>query len=192
MSLSRWNKSWLALALLATSSKSVLAQEIWADTFLLDVYIGSHRSSLARDLSNGGYELSGGDLIDFQDWYTPNFPDSTVLLLRQVSPDFGIIWGFSTGERGKKYKISPALQLGFVYQFAPFENAVVSISATYPFFGKMTEKACIANYGSLGGIQNVNCRLAASLIPPVTSLDYLVKVRGEADAKVGINFRFSF
>lgn len=192
MVFARWNKSLLALALLATSSMPALAQELWADTFLLDVYIGSNRSSLARDLRNGGYELSGGDLIDFQDWYTPNFPDSTVLLLRQVSPDFGIIWGFSTGERGEKYKIAPALQLGFVYQFVPFENAVASISATYPFFGRMTEKTCRADYGALGGIQDVNCRLAASLIPPATSLEYLVKVRGEIDAKIGINFRFSF
>lgn len=179
-------------SLLAAGSGSAWSQEFWADTFLLDAYMGSHRSSVANDLSKGGYELSGGEFIDFRDWYTPRFPDTTILFLKQVSPDFGLIWGVSTGEEGEKYRIEPALQVGFVYQYAPFENAVFSIKATYPLFGKMTEKTCTADYGDLGGIQTVNCRLAADIIPPEETLDYLVNLRGETDARISVSFTFLF
>jgi hypothetical protein len=182
----------MAWFFLTAGTGQACAQEFWADTFLLDVYAGSNRSSVARDLRRGGYELSGGEFIDFRDWYTPRVPDMTILFLKQLRPDFGIIWGVSTGEKGEKYRIEPALQLGFVYQYIPFENAVFSARVTYPFFGKMTENTCTADYGALGGIQTVNCRLAAEIIPPEETLDYLVNLRGETDARGSISFRFLF
>ena len=186
------SKLFFAFALVKLCTGEASAQEIWANTFLLDAYIGSHRSSVASELRKGGYELSGGGYIDFRNWYSPKFPDATILFLNQVSPDFGIIWGFSTGESGEKYRISPAFQLGFVFQYVPFEDAILSISTVYPIFGNMTEETCRADYGSLGGVQEVNCRLAASIIPPKESLDYLVRIRGEADAKISIRFTLSF
>ena len=182
----------LSSSLLAAGSDQAFAQDFWEDTFLLDAYVGSYRSSIANDLRKGGYELSGGEFVDFREWYTPKVPDTTVLFLKQVSPDFGIIWGVSTGEKGEKYRIDPAFQLGFVYQYVPFENAVLSIKATYPVFGNMTEKKCTADYGDLGGIQTVNCRLAADIIPPEETLDYLVKLRGETDARISVSFSFLF
>lgn len=182
----------LASSSLMAVTKYAPAQEFWENTFLLDAYIGSHRSNVADALSTGGYELSGGAFIDFNDWYTPEFPDTTILFLKQVTPDFGIIWGLSTGEKGEKYKIDPALQVGFVYQYIPFENTILSITAVYPLFGQMTEETCVADYGSLGGIQTVNCRLAADTVPPARTLDYLIRIRAENDAKISVNLSFAF
>lgn len=182
----------LASSLLMAGTKNAPAQAFWDNTFLLDAYMGSHRSNVANALSNGGYELSGGAFIDFHDWYTSKFPDMTVLFLKQVAPDFGIIWGLSTGEKGEKYKIDPALQLGLVYQYIPFENTILSITAVYPLFGQMTEETCVADYGSLGGIQTVNCRMAADTIPPEETLDYLIRIRAETDAKISVNLSFAF
>ena len=182
----------LAASWLTAGPHHVCAQDFWDNTFLLDAYVGSYRSNVASNLSRGGYELSGGDFVDFRDWYTPQFPDTTFLFLKQIAPNFGIIWGASTGEIGEKYRIEPALQLGFVYQYILFENAVFSLKATYPFFGRMTEKTCTADYGELGGIQTVNCRLAADIIPPNETLDYLIRLRGETDAKFSISFSFVF
>ena len=182
----------LTSAALLASTPCARAQDFWSDTFLLDAYTGSHRSDVARDLSNGGYELSGGTYVDFRDWYTPRIPDITILLLTQLSPQFGVIWGLSTGETAEKYDIAPAFQLGFAYLYTPFENATLSIRATYPFFGRMTEKTCTADYGDLGGIQTVNCRLAADIIPPEETLDYLVNLTAETDARISVGFTIRF
>jgi len=182
----------LASFALTTGTKEAFGQEFWADSFLLDAYMGSHRSSVATSLRKGGYELTGGEFIDLRSWYKPKFPDTTITLLKQISHDFGIVWGVSTGEKGEKYRIDPALQLGFVYQYSPFENAVFSIKATYPFFGNMTEKTCTADYGDLGGIQVVNCRLAADMMPPEETLDYLINLKGETDAKISVRFSLVF
>jgi hypothetical protein len=182
----------LGICLPIMAGGSAHSGEFWHNTFLLDVYQGSHRSDVASGLARGGYELSDGSFVDFRDWYSPGFPDVTVLLLKQVSSDFAFIWGVSSGERGEKYRIEPALQLGFFYQFVPFENAVVSVKTTYPFFGQMREKTCEADYGAIGGVQTVNCRLAADLMPPEETLDYLVTIRGKADARVSIGFTFVF
>lgn len=168
------------------------AQEFWEDTHLLDVHAASRRSAAARDLSRGGYELSGGAYVDFRDWYSPRVPDVTILFLTEVTPDFGIIWGFGTGERGEKYRIDPALYLGFVAQYRPFENAVLSVSATYPLFGRMRERTCVADYGAIGGVQEVNCRLAADPMPPEETLGYLVDLDGETDARISIGFTLFF
>ncbi len=182
----------MASFLLTGGTTHAFAQDFWSDTFLLDVYMGSYRASVASNLRRGGYELSGGNVVDFRDWYTPQVPDTTFLFLKQISPEFGVIWGISTGEKGKKYRIEPALQLGIVYQYIPFRNAVISVKATYPFFGKMTEQTCIADYGNLGGVQIVNCRLAADIIPPEETLDYLIKLEGKSDAKISVSFSFVF
>lgn len=183
----------IASALVLWGNAPASAQGLWEDNYLMDVYTGSHRSSVARDLSKGGYELSGGEFVAFRDWYTPtSSTDTTILFLRQISPDFGLIWGGSTGERGKKYEIDPALHLGLLYRYSFSDSMALSFKAIYPFFGEMTEKTCTADYGDLGGVQTVNCRLAASTLPPAETLDYLVHLKGETDAKISITFTFAF
>lgn len=167
-------------------------QEFFEQNLLLDLYIGSARSTIAQGLRQGGYDLAGGAYVDFRQWYTPEVPDATVLFLRPISDDFGLIWGFSTGERGEKYTIDPALQLGFVYQHEPFKNGIFAIKATYPIFGQLREQTCVADYGDIGGVQRVNCRLAASFLPPEETLAYMANTRASVDAKISISFTFRF
>jgi hypothetical protein len=118
--------SCLFLAILIT--KSAVADDFVDQNFLIDIYQGSYRSSIATGVRAGGYELSDGEYVSFADWYTPAIPDITLLFLREVSNNFGIIWGLSTGEVGEKYRIDPALQLGFVLNYEIFENLSMSMN----------------------------------------------------------------
>ena len=168
------------------------AQALWEETHLLDASVGSQRSLAARGLGRGGYELADGQPVWFRDWYRPAFPEVTVLMLTQVTADFGLIWGASTGESAAKYRIDPALHLGFVYRHEPFDGAEWFIKATYPLFGRLRERTCTADYGEIGGVQRVNCRLAADLMPPEETLDFLVDLPGAADARISIGFQLWF
>jgi hypothetical protein len=168
------------------------AESFWANNLLIDLYEGSNRSVLARDLRRGGFELSDGTPLSFRNWYTPRYPELTMLFLRPLSESFGLIWGLGSGERAEKYEIDPSLHLGFIFQHQPFENAFLTIRLTYPIGGRLREKACVADYGDIGGIQSVNCRLAATLLPPEETLQYLVNESGNLDARLSINFSVRF
>ena len=82
-------------------------------------------------------------------------------------------WGLSTGERGQKYRIEPGLKIGFLVQTEISRNSTISLSATTILAGMLTEETCIADYGAIGGVQTVNCRLAASTLPPAETLQHL-------------------
>lgn len=94
--------------------------------------------------------------------------------MTQLSHSFGFIWGISTGENAEKYKIDPELTLGFVYRNKISKNSTFTISGTTFIKGNLKERTCVANYGDIGGIQTVNCRLAASTLSPSETLNYLV------------------
>lgn len=49
----------------------------------------------------------------------------------------------------------------------------LSVRATRILGGRLRERSCVANYGEIGGVQAVNCRLAASVLPPGQTLGYL-------------------
>lgn len=183
--------SLVCLSLLPVAGE-VRAQAFWERTALVDAYRGSHRSSVAAGLREGGYELSGGAAVRFRDWYSPRWPEVTVLFRTELSPAFGLIWGASSGERGVKYRIAPALHLGFVWRHAPFDGAEVTVAAVHPLFGRMREFPCVADYGALGGIQTVNCRLAAEPVPPEDTLQHMVDLSGRSDAWVTVGFRLDF
>ena len=165
--------------------------EVLQDTYLLDVYAGSARSDLATGLRSGGYELSGGNAVNFDDWYKPRLPDLTVLLLSELSPNFGISWGLSSGEVAEKYRIDPALHLGFTVQTELFPNATLSLTIQTLLGGRLREKSCTADYEE-EGISEVNCRLAASLMPPEETLDYLLDVAARDEARITLRLSFRF
>ncbi|MCO8146403.1 hypothetical protein NHN26_14335 [Rhodovulum tesquicola] len=162
------------------------------DTFLLDVRVGSNRSSAAQGLRNGAYELADGTQVAFWNWYSPNIPELSMIVLTQVSADFGIIWGLSTGEKAPKYRIDPALHMGFVYQTHPFDGATLSVKVTYPVGGRLRESACVADYGDIMGVVPVNCRLAAGLLPPEETLKHLLRLDGRHDARISVDFVIRF
>lgn len=181
----------LSLALCAPAG-AASAQAFWERTVLLDAYAGSQRSAVAASLREGGYELSGGGAVRFRDWYSPRLPEVTVLFLTELSSEVGIIWGASSGERGEKYRIEPALHLGVVWQHRISDGAHLWMRAVHPLFGRMREFPCVADYGAIGGVQAVNCRLAAEPMAPEETLEHLVDLDGSTDAVLGIGVSVAF
>ena len=142
-------------------------------THFVEITQGSELSKLASRYRDGGFQSAGGQWVGFDKWYRPKWTDTHVTWMTQVSPEFGVLWGASTGERAEKYSIAPSLKLGAVYQTKVGLNAYFSIRATTVIGGRMKEKTCTANYGDIGGIEQVNCRLAASEMTPAETLKYL-------------------
>jgi hypothetical protein len=186
--LARLSASTLLISL-CLGTQPVTAQEFLEDTFLLDVRLGSARSQIARDLSDGGYELADGTPVSFSDWYDASFPELNVLFLTELTPSLGLAWGLSTGERGEKYKIDPGFWVGFIQNFELTKNSRLTISALTLLGGNFRERSCIGNYGDIGGIQSVNCRLAASLLPPTETLDFLVREPGFIETLISIRYQ---
>ena len=91
-----------------------------------------------------------------------------------------------------KYTIAPSLKLGLVAQIQPASNMVVSFRATTILGGSLNEKSCTADYGDIGGVQRVNCRLAASTLAPQDTLNYLVRQRPLYRNEVSVNFKWKF
>ncbi|WP_055049463.1 hypothetical protein [Devosia sp. A16] len=162
----------------------MFAQEQAVAIHLIDMAQDSELSATAASLADGwydasenswvrGYELSDGTPVQLADWYRTDWPDTRVDMLTQFGDDFGLLWGFTTGEHGEKYTIDPSLRLGFVTQAHPLPNAVLSLSVRGTFWGDLTEHTCEADYGDIAGIQTVNCRLAATVLPPEETLQYL-------------------
>lgn len=161
-------------------------------TYLIELRQSSHLSSLARGLGNGGFETATGSRVDFRPWYTSRWKDASFTWMTQVSPNFGIIHGFSTGERGPKYEIAPSLKLGLMMQTQTGRNALVSLRASTTVGGMLKEKSCSADYGQIGGVQTVNCRLAASLLPPEKTLGYLVREKPPDRHQLNLVFSWRF
>lgn len=182
----------LALALVALPGALHQARAEIADhTALLDIQVRSTRSDMARDMARGGYELADGQWQSFRDWYAPTLPEVTALFMTQIAPRMGVIWGLSTGERGEKYRIDPALHLGFVAETELARNVTLSVGATAVLGGRFRESACVADYGAFGS-SPVNCRLAAGVIPPEETLAYLVNRSGWEDSHVFFQLTWRF
>ena len=162
-----------------------------SDTHLLDVYLGSFRSDQVRSLKTGSLELAGGEEVRFDEWYSPDFPDLTVLLLTELSGDLGLIWGVSIGERGEKYQIDPTIHLGLAWQLRLSQKATLSASLHTLIGGQLRERSCSADYGTFG-VSEVNCRLAASLLPPEETLDYMLDMPGWKETRLSIRFQLVF
>jgi hypothetical protein len=168
------------------------AQDFLENTFLLDVSIGSSRSKIARDLSFGGYELTDGTPVYFSEWYTPRLPDLNFIFLTQLTPSFGLSWGFSLGESGEKYRIDPGIWLGFIYRHEITRQSSLTISALTLIGGNLQERSCVGDYGEIGGIQQVNCRLAASTLPPAETLQFLVNEKGYRETRFSLRYEIRF
>ncbi len=166
---------------------SLQAEEYWKQTQILNFTDDIPKSETARDFQGLGYELAGGDFQSFEDWYARDHFSLYVEAITPLDPNFALHWGVSTGEAGEKYEIDPALKLGFRYVWALENNAELLFFAHHMFGGDFREKACVADYGEIGGVQNVNCRLAASELASEDTLEYLVRDQSEA---WGVGFEF--
>jgi hypothetical protein len=181
-----------AVSLLLACIGKADAQGFIEQTYLLDVTLGSKRSQIVEALSYGGYELSGGTRVRFSDWYDSGFVDLNIRFLTQIDPAFGLTWGFSTGQSGEKYTIAPGIWIGAIFRAGLTANSSVTFSATTMLGGNLRERACLADYGEIGGIARVNCRLAASVLPPAETLDYLVREKGSTETAFSVVYEVNF
>jgi hypothetical protein len=173
-------------------NSSALASDFLGGANLIDISMGSSRSRIALDMSIGGYELADGTQIDFEGWYTPSFPDISFTFLSEITPSLGLAWGVSIGERGEKYTIDPGLWLGVIYRVPLDRHASLVFSALTMVGGNFRESSCLADYGGIGGVQRVNCRLAATQIPPADTLQFLVNVPGTQETRFSLRYEVRF
>jgi len=161
-------------------------------THLIEAQQGSLLSARVSGLIGGGFETAGGAWVGFDRWYSSRWQDARFTWMTQLSPHLGVIWGFSTGERGEKYEIEPSLKLGFVFHAPLTRSTAVSLRASSIVGGRLRERACLANYGAIGGVQSVNCRLAASVLPPDQTLSYLFNEKPYQKDMFFLQFAWSF
>lgn len=161
-------------------------------TYLLDIRQGSPLSSKMSQFKEQNYETAFGEKVNFTQWYSTSWIDTRVLFMTQLTSSFGFIWGVSTGENAEKYTIKPELTLGFVYQNKISKNSSLTISGTTFINGNLKEKTCTANYGEIGGVQTVNCRLVASTLSPSETLNYLVNEKPNHDRTISIKWIYKF
>jgi hypothetical protein len=157
-------------------------------TYLIEIAQDSRLSLMVRGLRNGGFETSGGSWVTFENWYSTNWHDTRLSWITQVNRNFGVIWGLSTGERAEKYTIEPGFRLGFLFQSQPSKQSLLTFSGSTMLGGRLKEKTCTANYGQIGGVQTVNCRLAASELAPSETLNYLFSEKPESS----VHLRFKY
>lgn len=161
-------------------------------THLLEITQGTEWSRLMSGVSGGGFEAAGGSRVGFDKWYSSKWVDARISFMTQVSANLGVLWGLSTGERGEKYAIDPALKLGFLYRLPVSKVSALSLSASTILGGRLHEKSCVADYGQIGGVQEVNCRLAASTLPPGETLNYLFNQNAYNRNSVQLRYSHTF
>lgn len=143
-------------------------------THLIGIQQGTGLSREISSLRGQSYELSNGELVRFSRLYKTHWQDLQLTWLTELNPQLGLIWGMGTGERGPKYRIDPSMQLGFLFQQPLGKQSAWSVQATTRLGGRLKERTCIADYGDIGGVQTVNCRLAATELPPEETLKFLL------------------
>ena len=178
-----------ALALGPTASQ---AGQFWDNTYMVGLTLGNSLSQTVDQLGTGGYELSDGTQVDFAPWYQRQWTDLHLTMLTQYSPDFGLLWGLSAGESGPKYRIYPGFQLGLLWQVFHNGNSSLTLSVSAAVAGNLEEFPCTADYGAIGGIQQVNCRLAATSLPPKDTLQYLVQAPSPDNGLVSLTYSLRF
>lgn len=161
-------------------------------THLLDLRQGSSLSAKVGGLRQVAYESAYGSPIPVGRWYATRWVDMQVSFLTQINRDFGVLWGMSTGEKGEKYVIAPSFKLGLIYNFPSWAGGRVTIRAYHVFSGALREKTCTADYGEIGGVREVNCRLAASMMTPEETLRYNFNDKPQDRNFISIEYRKDF
>jgi hypothetical protein len=175
----------------AFHGEALSAQDLLADTYLLDVSTGSKRMQIVAAFAEGGYELSDGTPVRFYSWYAGP-PDLNIKFLTEINPSFGLTWGINTGSRGEKYTMAPGLWIGAIYRMELGPQQSLTLSWTSMLGGRLRERDCLADYGEIGGVQRVNCRLAASVLSPEETLQFLANEPGSTEAQISITYQIDF
>lgn len=176
---------------IATSAPARAESFLIPNTRLVDVQIGSELSERMRSYANQNHTLSSGASLSLDPLYSAEFREVSATWITQVEPNLGIYWGLSTGETGEKYRIDPALKLGFVLTHALSRNSQISLSASTVLGGRLQEYPCAAETGS-GGINSVNCRLAGSSMAAEDTLGYMFNEAPPDRTQITVRYTFSF
>lgn len=162
-----------ALCCIFTPLRSIASPiAIIEKTYLVELVQGSELTKIVRNTQRYGFESARGEWVSFKGWYTSNWTDSQITFMTELSPAVGLLWGFGTGEYGEKYNIDPSFKVGFIWRQDISKTSSLSFRATTTLGGLLREKPCTADYGEIGGLQQVNCRLAASTLSPSSTLQY--------------------
>lgn len=183
----------IATALVCMSTNAT-AFDFFDNTHLVSISQGTALTSKADALRSGSFEMADGSIKDFDKWYKPNsdWTDTRVDFVTAVTRSMGITWGISTGEEGRKYRIDPSFRLGFISAYQITKSATFTVRGYNTWGGTLREKACTADYGEIGGVQKVNCRMAASTLPPAETLQYLIKDRPLHRWMVSVDLNVNF
>lgn len=178
----------------SSSSTFDLGASFWQATNLIEIKQGSELSQIVRVSGDVSYESATGSSINLSNWYKPKsqWVNSQIMFMSQVSNDFGLLWGIGTGEYGSKYTIDPSIKLGFVYRLPLTVSEQIYIRASSLIGGRLKEKSCIADYGQIGGVQEVNCRLAASVDSPEDTLKYLMNQKPYNQNVISLVYKMLF
>jgi hypothetical protein len=145
----------------------------WGRTKLVGLAFDTPQSLFVRSAAQYGFELSEGGAVDLNEWYSPKAPNISATFLTQVTDDLDVIWGTSLGEVGKKYRLGTEVVLGLAMRRELGRRATMQLDVYGQYGGALREVGCLGDYADLGGVQPVNCRLAASILPPEETLAYL-------------------
>ena len=167
------------------------AQAFLEDAQLVDVRIGKSSYDVSS-LAGGRGILSDGSEYTFRKWYEADFPDLRLTMITPISDTFGVYWGFGTGEGGEKYSIDPSIKVGFLATQPVGDNGILSLSVSVVIGGYLREESCTADYGAIGGVQSVNCRLADSVLPPSETLKYLLDERPGDQVSISMRYQWRF
>ena len=166
--------------------------DFFEKTFLVEITQGSELSNKVNFYTVGGFETANGNFVSYAPWYTNHWTDARIAFMTEVTPSIGIIWGFSTGEQADKYKIYPNMKIGLAYFDKLSKDSTISLKATTIIGGKLIEYPCLADYGDIGGVQSVNCRMAASQMPPAETLQYLFNDKPYNQTVVLLEYKILF
>lgn len=187
----QWRHLCLLLVHFLLIAQNCNAQQFLAEARLVDVRAGN-LSGVVVKLASGRGLLSDGTEYSFGRWYKSNWFDLRFTLMSPISENLGVYWGFGTGERGEKYQIDPSLALGFIATEPITDNSFVSLSVRGVLGGFLTEKSCTADYGAIGGVQRVNCRMAGSLLPPAETLNFLLNEPPDDQLSIMLRYQLNF
>lgn len=160
--------------------------------YLIDIRIGTGLSATAKSLGKTQFELMDGRIQTLREFYQLQMPSIGASIAYDLNDTSAVILGFDTGERGKKYTIDPAIRLGFYVSYNISTNTKIEAISHFIVGGNLREKACLGDYGDIGGIQSVNCRLAATPLPPEETLKFLSNVKGNVNNKTTVTLRHRF
>jgi hypothetical protein len=82
--------------------------------------------------------------------------------------------------------------MGFLYRADLGRNQALTVSARTLLGGALQERSCVAFYTILDDFAQVNCRLAASSLPPDETLDFLVSEQGSIEAAFSLRYEIRF